>query len=330
MRAADAAREAFAIGWATATARQRLDLTPRARAACLAAMRTAEATPTGSTEPIIRLGKLEGVWAGIYTRRQKILDDGVAAAKAAWTKNKPDLPLLVHTVRSNMGLGEASPNTPPVIAGAAAELLNRQETLTELRLIIGENMGLAQAEGAVGALALAADEAGYAGFDFDLAFQDAIDALGGLDAFTGDSWTGQAADYVDQILNGSITDFGNRLAYLVRNEASYDDMLTAVEDLFGNADAVGYTVDLALSASLTQGALDLYTGEGVAEVNFVTAGDDRVDDPCEEAEIGSPYPIGIPFPQPPLHGFCRCCLQANDTLPDSVFSQYVTDQLDGN
>src|SRR5215472_16296051 len=72
MRGADAARAAFAIGWATATAQRPVPLTERAVAACVAAMRVMEAQPLPSGAPALDLGQLEGIWAVIYTRREAI------------------------------------------------------------------------------------------------------------------------------------------------------------------------------------------------------------------------------------------------------------------
>jgi hypothetical protein len=313
---ADAARDLYAAGWAASGG----PLTDRVRAGSVACQHLSRHLDEAAT---LRLGHLEGVWAAIYDRRERVLTDGIGKALAVWHADPPDLPELVRQVRVQMGIGEATPDVPPQIVGLAAEALLRQRARDDLTLILGEGLAAAHAEGTVGALALAADQAGYLGFAFDLAFDDAVAALAGLD---GAFWTDVAATYVTDALNGSVNELGRRLAAGIRDGLTRDEMLAGVEDLFANANAIAYATDLALSAALTQGALSLYTQEGVAQAAFVTAGDGRVCPMCEEAEAEGPYLL-TDLPAPPLHGRCRCCVQAIDPLPTSAFAPYITDPL---
>lgn len=313
MLTATAARAGYTAGWAASGG----PVTARVLAGARACQDLHEHLTEDAT---LRLGHLEGVWAAIYDRREQLLTQGVARAVAVWTANPPDLAELVRTVRVNMGLGEATPEVPPAITGLAAQALLRQNARADLALVVAEGFAAAHAEGKVGALALAADHAGLLGFDFDLAFTDAVDALASLDP---GYWTEAVAEYVQQAVRGTVQDVGRVLAQQVTDQAPYEDMLSAVEGLFSNSTAVSYFTDLALSTGLTQGALSLYGSEGVELVEFVTAGDARVCAPCEEAETGNPYRLDD-LPAPPLHGRCRCCVQATD-VSRAAFMPYVTD-----
>ena len=331
MRVADAARAAFAIGFAEATALHPVQVTPRAKTTLAAAITLAEADQ-GHAESVVEatliLGQLEGVWAAIYDRRQKFLENGIAAVLGRWRKLEPDFSGLVHLVRRLNNLEETLAPPDPSVGALLAGLFTSVTSDAEMRDLLLEWTLQAEAEGKVGALALAADEAGAIGFDFDLAFDDALEALGGLESLTSPYWDTKAAEYFDRALSGTVNDLGRLLASMVQDGASYSEMLAGVCDLFQNGNAISYTVDVALSTGLTQGALNLYVSEGVTEVSFVTAGDARVCPMCDDAEAGSPYsPTDTSFPAPPLHGSCRCCLQAAD-ISAALWQPYVTDNTD--
>jgi hypothetical protein len=82
-----------------------------------------------------------------------------------------------------------------------------------------------------------------------------------------------------------------------------DVMLSELED---TVDAE-FFLDDAMSWSLSQGAMDRYSASGVQQVEFLTAEDSRVDEPCSDAEAGNPWSLGS-APTPPLHANCRCAI----------------------
>lgn len=332
MRTADAARAAFAIGFAEATALHPVPVTDRARATLASAIALAE-TDQAHAEHVVEatliLGQLEGVWAAIYDRREKVLTDGIAEALARWQDLEPDFGPLVDVVRRNNNLPTEETIAPPdpSVTATLAGLFKALASDAELAKIVAKWIRHSEAEGKVGALALAADEAGAIGFDFDVAFTDAIAALGDMESTY---WNARAAEYIEQALLGTASDLGGRLAKLVEEQATHAQMLAGVRDLFSTGKAVKYSVDMALSAGLSQGALRLYISEGVDEIYFVTAGDERVCMECDSAETGSPYsPTDPSKPEAPIHGFCRCCWQASD-VGSAAWQQYVTDNIDLN
>jgi hypothetical protein len=92
-----------------------------------------------------------------------------------------------------------------------------------------------------------------------------------------------------------------------------DVMLSELED---TVDAE-FFLDDAMSWSLSQGAMDRYSASGVQQVEFLTAEDSRVDEPCSDAEAGNPWSLGS-APTPPLHANCRCAIAPLVRAPGAV------------
>lgn len=310
MRVADAARAGFAIGYAQSTALWPVGLSESARITLEAAIKCAEADPRlaeSIVEATLELGKLEGVWAAIFDRRLKLIDDGTAAVVNAWKAAAPDFTLLAREFGPPPQLGETIAPPDPQVAAAVAALLADLHSDEALIEVVAEWIRNAEAEGKVTALALAADEADAVGFDFNLAFEDAYQALTDLEAINS-----QAIEALVEAGKGTANDLGRALSALVRDGASYDELLGAAEDLFTTARAAAYYVDVALAAGMNQGAVNLYQSEGVTQVDWVTAGDGRVCAQCDGMEQNNPYPVGSPD-LPPAHGGCRCCVTADST-----------------
>jgi SPP1 gp7 family putative phage head morphogenesis protein len=62
-----------------------------------------------------------------------------------------------------------------------------------------------------------------------------------------------------------------------------------------------------------RGNFDAYEASGVvAQVEWLTAGDDLVEEICQDNEDAAPVPLGEAFPSgddsPPAHPNCRCAL----------------------
>lgn len=322
MRAADAARAGFAIGYAAANPAG--DLTQRAMTACEAAMATATAHPRADlAEVTLHIGHLEGVWARIFDRRLKLLRDGMAQMGKLWVAAAPDMRPVLATILHDKGLTETTTQPDPVIMAALEGALKgvpRDEKVVEALAAL---LPQAQAEGVTDALALAADHADHIGFDFDLAFEHALAALDQTYRL-GSEWDARARAWLDQALTGDVNTLTRKLSAMIRDGNTPGQILDAVTSQFEDANAVQYVVDVALSTGMNQGAIDLYRSEGVQLMDFMTAGDGRVCPTCAFAEDNNPYNLDE-VPQPPLHVSCRCCLATDEVIPLSSYAAYVGD-----
>lgn len=325
------ARTAYAQGVAASGG----PITDRVKAGCIAAVAEAceHADDPHVIEVTLQLGKLEGTWAAVFDRRLKRHADNDAALAAAWTSMLDGAAYgsVISTVRQHFGLTEAA---GPVLRSAADWIASRIRQLLDstisgvkwfqLRQAVRAAIATATAEGRVGALALGANQQAIIGFDFDLAFDHAYDALGNINSLVRDS---DVDAWLSNLLADTADDAGLRLASMIRDSASRADMIDALSELLGNGESKAITsaFDLLTSRAMSQGALDLYASEGVARVDFMTAGDDRVcNSPCYEAEQSNPYLLAN-APQPGLHPLCRCCLAAVDPLPYSTVAPYAGD-----
>lgn len=262
----------------------------------------------------VNLTQLDGEWKPVFERRLKLLEDGIGAVLAEWRDLRPD---LTGIVRAAMGMSEAVPPDPAAVAAGLAAF-TALESDDGLAATLAEWIRRAIAEGWTGALGQAAHTAGAVGFDFDLAFTDAYDALEDLDTINA-----QALATIKTAVTGTVNDMGRTLGQMTAQGASYEDMVSAVEDLFTTATSASYWVDTALSAGMTQGALNLYTSEGVTTADWVTAGDQRVCAECEANEDGNPWQIDGSMPVPPQHGRCRCCITTSQDINSAAWSQYL-------
>ncbi|MDI5965727.1 hypothetical protein [Streptantibioticus silvisoli] len=311
-----AAREAFAAGWAVSGG----PMTGRVRIACVEAVRIAveQADDPQILEATLDLGKLEGMWALLFQRREKLTDQYTAAVTTAWRKLiRPRLFRDgLHHLRAQLGLVEAAPDPAAIRAAALAAARGILVSLATtsgwaaLRQTIRDALAAGRAEGIVNAVAIAAERVGRIGLDWDIAFDHAYQQLARLDEL----WS-EADTWLARLLDRATTDLGRLLAEQAANGGSYEDMLDAASTLLDTADvnAVAFVVDWALTTGADQGALTLYTSEGVQAVDWITAGDGRVCPTCEDNETGSPWQINS-VPQAPAHPLCRCVLAADMNL----------------
>lgn len=321
---AEFARQAFAAGWAASGG----PMTDRVRAASIAAVRTAieHADDPHILEVTVDLGKLEGMWAQLFARREKLIDQYTGSVTAAWR------PLItrrlfrdqLYHLRADLGLREADRDkTILATAKAAARAILQALPLTTgwaaLRQAIRDALAAGRAEGIVNAVAIAAERAGKVGLDWDIAFTHAYQQLERLGAL----WS-EADGWLARTVDRAADDLGRMLADQAEAGASYDDMLDAAMDLLDNDDveAVKFVVDWAMTTGADQGALALYQMEGVATATWITAGDGRVCPTCEHNEAGSPWTLAD-FPQMPSHPACRCVAAADISL-DRFASWFTT------
>lgn len=307
------AREAFAAGWALSGG----PLTERVKAASTAAVQTAiaHADDPHILEVTIDLGKLEGMWAKLFQRREEKQAEHTRLVTDAWQPliTRDAVTAMVDRFRTHTGLTEADRDLRAEALAAARNMLQALATLTgwtALRQRLRDAIAAGNAEGMVNAVAIAAERAGTVGLDWNIAFKDAYESLARLDELWGnaDGWLGR-------MLDRATTDLGRALAQGAEAGASRDEMIDAAMDILGSedVDAVAFTVDWAMTTAADDGALRLYRSQGVQQVDVVTAGDGRVCQTCIDYEAGSPWPA-LDVPRLPTHPVCRCCYAASISM----------------
>lgn len=307
------AREAFAAGWALSGG----PMTERVKAASRAAVQTAieRADDPRILEVTIDLGKLEGMWAKLFGRREAKQAEHTRLVADAWRPliDRDAVTDMVDRFRSHTGLSEAAKDFLTEALAAARRILQALADLTgwtALRERLRDAIAAGQAEGMVNAVAIAAERASRVGLDWNLAFEDAYESLARLDELWGnaDGWLGRMIDR-------AAGDLGRALAQAAEDGASRDEMIDAAMDVLASDDveAVAFTVDWAMTAAADDGALRLYRSGGVQQIDVITAGDGRVCQACSDYEADSPW-NALDVPRLPTHPVCRCCYAASISL----------------
>ncbi len=296
----------YLLGWATTPGPPEVG----ARLATLA--------EAGDGPARFRLGALQGEWATFFRRRLAVHKAADKAVQAAWG------PFAATLDRTRVQAATSLTADDPGLQGACRDV-GRSILATggpdERRAVVdalADHLRTARAEGWAAAAVLQAhgvtaplrETAPAPPDDWTIQFDQAWDALAGTDA--SGSFLDEAIGWVGRIVEGSAGDLGQAMARTVRGGGDYQDLLDTV-DLFTGDDvegaAVKYFTDLAVSQSLSNGAVDLYSSEGVTKIDYLTAGDERVCEICLNAEGGNPWDISE-VPKPGLHGSCRCCIAA--------------------
>ncbi|MFE9844681.1 2'-5' RNA ligase family protein [Streptomyces goshikiensis] len=313
---ADVAREAFAAGWAMSGG----PMTERVRVACGTAMQIAtEATDDPDIlRATIDLGRLEGMWALLFQRREEQQVKHTKLVGAAWEPliDRQAVTTAVDGFRAQMGLAEArGPDWSRVRAEAVAAAKKMLYALIDvtgfgkLRQALRDAIAAGRAEGVVNAVAIAAERGAQVGLDWNIAFKDAYRSMERLDELWAD-----ADGWLARTLDGAAGDLGSALADGMEAGLTRDEMIDAAMDILtADEGAVAFTVDWAMTTAADEGALALYRSEGVLQIDIITAGDGRVCSSCIDAEAGSPWHIGDQ-PRMPLHPSCRCCYAADVSL----------------
>lgn len=306
---AAAFRETFAHGWAASGG----PMTPRVQEACRVAVALAceHAEDPDVFEVTLKLGSLEGTWAKVYDRREVLYAKHIATVTDKWRPLARALPVsqAVSRFRLSVGLTEAKGDKKDQTARAIAQGVWLMHHATDnpndpeyiaLVQTIADALKDGMAEGEAGAIALAAQEVHVIGIDFDIAFRDAWEALASLGDYMAD-----AKGWLSKILDGAATDVGRLLSRLAEAGATYDEMVSAVQELLTDKEirAITTLVDMAMGQSFARGALALYAREGIREVDYFTAGDTRVCPVCDTFEKHSPYAL-VEAPAPSIHPFC--------------------------
>lgn len=316
--AADLVREAFAIGYAKSTAAQRPPLTERARRACQAAVRVAEASPQPDVNATLQLGQLEGIWAVVYARREALEKlHGKALASVLDAIKNLDWQDVVDRIGRQLLLDPnmSRQQVQAFLGRDIEQLVNTglaPDDMVAWRAAMNAALIDAQAEGQTAGLALVGDAADIT-IDWDLAATAAKAALADnqvlWDASSG--WMAKQA-------HGIGYQVSQYLATAWEDEATAEEMQAGIADLLDvGRSTAGLILDQAIGQSLSVGALDTYSQAGVQYADYVTAGDGRVCAACGEAEDDNSYLLAD-CPQPPLHVGCRCCTSPSDYQPTAA------------
>lgn len=309
------AREAFAAGWALSGG----PMTERVRAASTAAVRAAieSADDPDTLKATIDLGKLEGMWALLFQRREDLQAQHAKAVHAEWRPliHRDTVAAAVDHLRQQLGLTEADHDTPSLRAAALAAAQAVLHAIRDLpgwaalRGKVRDAIRAGRAEGMVNAVAIAAEQAATLGLDWNIAFKGAYESLRHLDEI----WT-DTDGWLARTLDRATADLGRALADAAEQGLTRDEMIDAgMNILAADQDAVAFVVDWAMTTAADQGALALYASEGVTKIDIISAGDGRVCPACIDAEAGSPWTLGDQPPMP-LHPVCRCVYASSVSL----------------
>ena len=328
---ADLAAEAYLAGYLL----HGVPLTERASRGCPAAIAAAldHADDPHVLEVTLHIGQLEGAWALVFGRRERLIARHVAKIEALWRTLVAglDIPAMVATYRRQAGL--TTETQRPAYADAlraeaiaiAAGMLNGVRSGAEyddLVIALEASLAAGAAEGKTAALAVAAEKAGKAGFDWPAAYSHMFEPLKTIEDLPGmgDAW-------VQQIISGNAGDIGRSMATIGMDGGTAEDMIASVQDLSGASGgsirAIQMLVDYAMSGAMSAGTQALYAAEGVQLLTWITAGDGRVCADCDENEANSPY-TAADFPSMPQHVGCRCVTGSVDDLPLSAFSAFLS------
>jgi hypothetical protein len=233
------------------------------------------------------------------------------------------VPDLIAVYRRNLILGEADgpgPSQQQKDAALAALLAWLLRILDDpeyagLADAITAAMADAIAEGQTAMLAIAADQAAKAGFDWAKAY-DAMRA-----AVTGAQTEGAAGAVTQQIMRAVAASAARELAKLDAAGAPDAELEQALENEIEDDEAAGLAVDTAVSGWYGQGMVALAAAEGIL-LSWMTAGDGRVCASCQDNEDNGPYDPAD-FPPLPNHSRCRCCSSPASPLPISAFADFL-------
>lgn len=316
------ARQAFAAGWAASGG----PMTERVRAGCTAAVQLAveSAADPSVLKATVDLGRLEGMWALLFQRRDILLAQHTAAITKAWRPlvSRERINSGVEQFRSRLGLAEATDTTVKAEATAAAQAMLHGITdepgFADLRARLLDAITAGRAEGMVDAVALAAERAHRDGLDWDTGFAAAYAEIQRLE-----DMTAQADTWLRRLVDRAAADLASVLAdHAAKGTTTADVSRSAYDAVAGkNIPAVEFAADWAITTVASVGVLDVLRSEGVAFADWVTVGDNVVCPTCKDNEDGNPWPLHD-FPSFPAHPRCRCIAEADFALSryDSWFA----------
>lgn len=317
------AHAAFCTGFAASGA----EITDRVRAGHDAAIALAISNSDDPKilEATLRLGHLEGVWANIFDRRTKLYDSNLVSFSASWKKidTGSDIPAMVKAIRQQAGVVEKKPSPATEYAiGLVLFMLQRSMARSDwiqLRTTVENAIASGYAMGEADTLELLASRIDAGNFDFDKAFEAA------RQKYQNDPASLAAADdWLDRLLNQLANDVAKKLGAMLHAGASEQEMVDYVDQELDEGTGRTFVVilDEMIHSAITLGVLGILRANGVAEVWFITVGDEFVCPMCDEIEGQNPYPISEP-PECPAHPNCRCTLYTLNDLPSSLLDGLI-------
>jgi hypothetical protein len=256
-------------------------------------------------ELTLDLGRLEGLWARLFKRREDLIRHHTGLVTDAWRAilTAELINDAIAAVRRDDGSDDPDRWKTAVLAAVAAMTasLPNRPAWTQLRQAIRDALAAGQAEGAAAASVLHADRTQQPQPDWGTEYDDALavaTARPQLWADT-DTWASKLVGRIAHDLGRALTSQGV--------DASDDELRQAANHSArtGDLPAIGFTVDWAMTAAAGAGALAAYVARGQTLLNWTTAGDGRVCVACEDNEANGPY-TPIEFPALPQHPGCRC------------------------
>ena len=158
----------------------------------------------------------------------------------------------------------------------------------------------ALAEGQAAGTAWVADAQGTLAPSMDLTFQTALDAITQIPG----SWEG-AQGWLDKAAHGLAYDVGQKVSDQIAAGGSYQDLLDTVQQGFsGPTSGATLIVNDMIASGSNQGSLDLYTSEGLTQVDILTS--PGAEEICQGIEDQNPWGIADAQNQIPAHPNCRC------------------------
>jgi hypothetical protein len=288
-------------------------------------------------EVTVDLSALTGIWKTVYGRQDDLYAAQSAIAGKIWLEITAalDVAALVAAFRREAMMTSAGPAagtdhpSPSAARHHKRELRNLARSMAA-GLLIGVNdapdyadllsaitdaLTLAAGEGFASALAVAAAEAGHAGFDWDAAVKDGRQEPGRSAV--------QAA--AAAIIAGAVADLARKLVSLAVAGASEAEMVAALKAILVDARSLGVNLTHAMASAITAAMHAVYAAADVRLLDFLTAGDARVCPICEDLESHNPYGAED-FPAIPQHPLCRCVSvpAGNAAIPEHMYAAYLT------
>lgn len=295
----------------------------------------------GVGEASLHLGQLTGVWATVYARQEHLYAISAEAVAVLWRKLLFGLSVaaVVDAIRREAAMTDTgpAPGTDSASKTAAkyhkravrdiaalliAGLLAGLPSLalwSEYLAAIAAALGAAAAEGFASALAVAASQRGYKGFDWDAAVKDGQDR--------GILPQGSAEGLAAAITAGVVTDLAVMLAGMAAAGATAAAMTAAVRAYLQDPKALTFYLQDGMHAASSASTLAVFAQAQVERVLFVTAGDSRVCATCDAYEAKNPYTPDT-CPSIPVHGGCRCgsSTEGGNSALFDMLAQYITDR----
>lgn len=296
----DYTRAAFALGYASCGP-DAFPMTERAILGCDLLEQCTTAT-LDLIEVTRNIGRLEGLHAVIYRRREALVGKHSTVLAALLSQLAADVG-LAHLVSSALAALGAPGTLSVAEAKAIIQPLLTAKVTDDWAAAAVDAFVDASVEGAAQAEALSTLVNQVVQISWDDLRTSAEQSLGNL----ADVWSGADAWVSDQI-SGLAGDIARAVVDGINNSASPDELQTAVGSVIGADDnGAQFYLSHAVNTAVNLAANNYYSQAGL-NVNFVTVGDEKVDEECMDLESENPY-SSDEVPIPPVHGECRCWLE---------------------